>query len=200
VNRHANADARSASGGSQSIQKRHGGALVRSVRKRGLQGTVLSIAVRQLNDEDSERAQLLVRTFHQSAVSRQYLERQQLFIYEIEVDGNFRRRGAGTRLLETAITMARARAADTFVLTNSSWRRPHVLLSRSYVEWLVNPYTFAATARARKRRCAKFSTQRFTCLPAGTIQPSSSTPGRHRTRIRFAGREKFVQSTHSSLR
>jgi ribosomal protein S18 acetylase RimI-like enzyme len=48
------------------------------------------------------------------------LERKQLFIYEIEVDSNFRRRGAGARLLGTAITMARERAADTFVLTNRS--------------------------------------------------------------------------------
>lgn len=45
-------------------------------------------------------------------------ERKQLFIYEIEVAADRRRRGIGTALMHFAIATARAAGADTFLVTN----------------------------------------------------------------------------------
>jgi ribosomal protein S18 acetylase RimI-like enzyme len=45
-------------------------------------------------------------------------ERKQLFIYEVEVAPQQRRRGVGTQLMHFAIAIARAADADAFLVTN----------------------------------------------------------------------------------
>ena len=47
-------------------------------------------------------------------------ERKHLFVYEIEVDPDHRRRGVGTALMRAVLDAAEARAADVFLFTNRS--------------------------------------------------------------------------------
>ena len=48
------------------------------------------------------------------------IERQQLFVYEIDVDQQYHRQGIGTMLMRAAISAAEAEGADAFVFTNRS--------------------------------------------------------------------------------
>jgi ribosomal protein S18 acetylase RimI-like enzyme len=53
-------------------------------------------------------------------IDRLYVQREQLFIYEVEVVADHRRTGVGSGLLSTALAFARERQTRTFVFTNQS--------------------------------------------------------------------------------
>ena len=53
-------------------------------------------------------------------LDRLRLERRQLFVYEIEVAPEFRRRGIGTRLMQSVFAEAAAAGSETFLLTERS--------------------------------------------------------------------------------
>jgi len=53
-------------------------------------------------------------------IDRLRLEERQLFLYEIEVAPEHRRRGIGTRLVRALLAQAASAGSDAFVLTNRS--------------------------------------------------------------------------------
>lgn len=114
----------------------------------------MELTITKLGSEDVSLARTLVKRFHGTEPSEEYLrgllenrqnlliagqvgaevagfvwghwldrlrmECPQLFVYEVEVAPEHRRRGIGTRLMERVLAEATPAAADVFVFTNHS--------------------------------------------------------------------------------
>ena len=53
-------------------------------------------------------------------LARLRMDRQHLFVYEVEVAGDHRRQGIGTKLMQAVLAEASSEGADVFLFTNHS--------------------------------------------------------------------------------